>query len=342
MDPALKARAKVLFVEPDSRLRARAATALEPAYEVIGVTSAAEALGVIGGRSLDIVIVKHPLEAGSGLELLRQTRALQPSALRVVATELRTSAVLVEAVNEARVSYILRAPWEQGVLRELIDGLCGLLGARQQLVSPLAPAQSDSSNREAYTGVLRLPTFFQKVARGLTQPASILCAEIDVLEGLTPPAPNADPAQSPQLRVLAACTMEATAQYPGSYTAKSGTRILSFLSGCEGAAAIEVGEQVVAAFARATCLTVPATSSVGLASYPRHGMTPLRLIELGDEALRRAQRMGGGRVSECLPRLLMVGPLNIFQKTISSFTRRQDMVLRLVNESHGLASLMET
>lgn len=331
-------RGAVLFVDPDRRRVDDAAALLKPEFEVVSAMDASAALSDLRRRPYDVMVVVHPLPSGSGLELLRQARAQRPGTLRVVATEARDSASLVEAVNEARVSYILRLPWEGAVLRELIDGLAGLLHARRAEQAPMGTLHGSSSSNDAFTGVLSLPSFYRRVQTGLSRlaagtEATVLCAEVDAL-----PHQTAGAASQAQLRLLAACALEAAAAHPGSYTARAGSRILAFVPGCGAADAAAVGAGVAAGFARSTALTLPATASVGVAVHPRHGNNSLGLLELAHEGLYRAQRMGGGQVAECLPRVLMVGPLNIFRKVISSLTRRDDLVLRLVEQPDGLAA----
>lgn len=335
-------RGTVLLVDPDSKRQKVAADTLKPDFELLPAHTADQALRVLSAQHVDILVAVHPLPESSGLGLLRQARARWPGVVRVVASEERDSAMLVEAVNEARVSYLLKLPWDPAVFRELIDGLSGLIGVRKQLaLGGLTTSTSGSSNKSAFTGVLSLPVFYRRLQRELTElpkhpGGTLLCAEIDLVAGMAVD----EAAMLAQLRLLAASSMEAAAAFPNSHTARTGNRILAFAPGCAAADAATLGEEVVAAFARSTALTVPATASIGFASFPRHGGSALKLMELADEALQRAQRMGGGQLAQCLPRLLMLGPLSIFQKMVSSLTRRHDLVLTVKEQSEGLGQLV--
>lgn len=344
---------RVLAIDDDESYARLAAQALRPDYELLQAKSTAEGLRLLEQHPVDLIVAAHPMAELTGLKLLREALRRYPRALRVVTTELQESKVLIEAINDARVCYILRKPWGAPTLREVIDGLMGLRHAEGQRLQRFSSLDGDASYKESLTGVLSLPGFFRRLQRSLlvVQPelqASLLCAAVDdevedkPRSGFTPTYQEGVGAKdSPEVRLLAACVLEAAGRFPNSHVAKTDARILAFVPGCSAAEAVALGEQVAANFARATQVATAGTASVGVASFPRHATNGLRLIDLAYEALLRARRTGRGQVRECLPRLVVVGPLAIFNRMISSLTRRPDLVLRVLERPDELDKVLE-
>jgi thioredoxin reductase (NADPH) len=111
----------VLFVDADAELLARLeATAREHwgdrCYVVTAATPADALSGLIGllgaGAPIALVVAEHRLAGMSGVELLRQTRRLAPSARCVLAADLEGAGAAFAASDLGALDYFLVKPWE--------------------------------------------------------------------------------------------------------------------------------------------------------------------------------------------------------------------------------------
>jgi len=112
----------VLVVDGDPSA-ARAALAVLPieVYRVLHAADAGQALAVLAGQRVDVLVSELALPGGSGLRLLAEARRLHPGVARVALTAVEEFPAAVAAINEAEVFRFLRKPAGAVALRTAID-----------------------------------------------------------------------------------------------------------------------------------------------------------------------------------------------------------------------------
>ena len=333
------ARGSVLIVSEDVRLLERVRSGLEPVYRLRNALDVVAARELLRETGFDVVLALHPMHADSGLKLLTELAQQRHPAIRVLATSIEDKKVLGVAINEGRVSYILRSPWTSDALRDVIDSLLELRVRQQSRVRRIITPDSTGSFKEGFTGVLPLPAFFRqlqaKLASAGATTMTLLAAEVDYPRRLHPPEGEEN---LTNLRFLSACVKEASNPIAGAVVARSGGQILALLPDCTEAVAFGVARHAQNNFARADA-GARSSASFGFATYPRHAPDTLSLMDRVAEALQRAQQQGFGQITESLPRVCVVGPLQPLRQAIELLARRDDLVL-LVYESPTSAELV--
>ncbi|QNN52450.1 FAD-dependent oxidoreductase [Nocardioides mesophilus] len=86
-------------------------------YRVVGTTSAAEALAVLGelvlrDRSVALVVSDQRMPAMTGIELLEQVREQVPDAKLLLLTAYADTDVAIRAINDIGLDYYLLKPWD--------------------------------------------------------------------------------------------------------------------------------------------------------------------------------------------------------------------------------------
>jgi two-component system probable response regulator PhcQ len=146
MTPMTPRRHTVLVVddEPEIVESLRRALRSEP-YELVGTTSAREALETIEAGGIDLVVADIDMPDLNGLELVAKVRASRPDVVRVLLTGDASIESALEAINRGEVYRYLTKPWRNDVLREIIrEGL-----ARLDELRKVAAADRATRAREA-------------------------------------------------------------------------------------------------------------------------------------------------------------------------------------------------
>ena len=90
-------------------------------YRVLAAAGAQEALAVLGGERVDVLVSELVLPEDAGLHLLVEARRLHPAVARVVLTAVEDFPAAVAAINEAEVFRFLRKPVDAAALRGAVD-----------------------------------------------------------------------------------------------------------------------------------------------------------------------------------------------------------------------------
>lgn len=112
----------VLVVDADASFRRQAAAALSPdRYRVVYTGRAAEALALLRGEPVAVIVSEIVLPDDSGLRLLAEARRTHPQVARVIATAVGEADAAVQAINEAETLRFLRKPVDADALRSAVD-----------------------------------------------------------------------------------------------------------------------------------------------------------------------------------------------------------------------------
>ncbi|MGO9830229.1 MAG: response regulator [Myxococcaceae bacterium] len=86
-------------------------------YTVVTASEAAEALAVLRQRQVDVVVSDQLMPNMSGLDFLKEVRALHPDVVRIMLTGHAEVSTAVEAINEGEIFRFLTKPWEDAELK---------------------------------------------------------------------------------------------------------------------------------------------------------------------------------------------------------------------------------
>ncbi len=136
-------RSSLLAVGTDTTRAEACARGLTGAYSLASAESMAEGLALLRERAFDVIIAEERLPDGTGIEFLRQSLAVSPGALRILALSSRDELLALRGINSAHVDEFvlsvdgpaaIASAIEQGRLRrqlareELLGGPDGITG----------------------------------------------------------------------------------------------------------------------------------------------------------------------------------------------------------------------
>ena len=173
-------------------------------YKVLGATRARDALTLMAGNDVHVVMSDQRMPEMTGVEFLARARADYPDAVRLLFTGYADIRAVIDAINEGSVYRYITKPWDpdelQAIIREAVERY-ELLDERKRL---LAELQSKNAELEKANQALReadrLKTAFIQVAsHELRTPLAILQGLTD-LAGRAPNVPPPLPAWLEQIR----------------------------------------------------------------------------------------------------------------------------------------------
>lgn len=102
---------RVLFVDDDSHVLQGLRRALRrEGYEILCAASAIEALGLLRGGPVDVVVSDQQMPGMPGVEFLAKVREIYPETERIILTGNATVDLAVRAINEGAVSRFITKP----------------------------------------------------------------------------------------------------------------------------------------------------------------------------------------------------------------------------------------
>lgn len=114
----------VLFVDDEvDILRALRRAVLGESFVALTAGSGPEALEILAGRHVDLVISDLEMPGMNGTELLREVRRRHPRTLRALLTASATVAYLGAAINEGEVVRYFPKPFEPAAFRAALSSL---------------------------------------------------------------------------------------------------------------------------------------------------------------------------------------------------------------------------
>jgi DNA-binding NtrC family response regulator len=132
----------ILHVDDDARLREGVARALrgEP-YQILGVSGGAEALAVLRGCLVDVIVCDEAMPGMLGTELLAEVRRQFPDVVPILLTGYGSLEVAQRAVNDGAVYRILTKPCDTAQLAVAIRQ-----ALRHKLLAEHAPGRAPASS----------------------------------------------------------------------------------------------------------------------------------------------------------------------------------------------------
>src|SRR3954465_3476884 len=94
-------------------------------FDILTASGGAEALQVLEGKEVAVVVTDQRMPKMTGVELLREVRVRQPDAVGIILTAFTDVDVLIEAINLGQVYRYITKPWDakevKGILTQAIE-----------------------------------------------------------------------------------------------------------------------------------------------------------------------------------------------------------------------------
>lgn len=90
-------------------------------YEVIGFTSAPEALKYLESNEVDLIVSDMRMPEMRGDEFLAKTMSIKPNTVRILLTGYSDFDMTVSAINEGRIHRYMSKPWDNSELLSIIN-----------------------------------------------------------------------------------------------------------------------------------------------------------------------------------------------------------------------------
>ncbi|MFH0903491.1 MAG: sigma-54 dependent transcriptional regulator [Pseudomonadota bacterium] len=94
-------------------------------FQILTATGGEEALGIIRGADVAVIVTDQRMPKMSGLELLKAAREARPEAVGIILTAFTDVEVLVDSINMGQVYRYITKPWDgkevRGILQQAIE-----------------------------------------------------------------------------------------------------------------------------------------------------------------------------------------------------------------------------
>jgi diguanylate cyclase (GGDEF)-like protein len=147
----------ILFVDDEPEVLAllrRTFTAAD-GYEAVTASGGAEALGILAGREVDLLVTDQRMPGMSGVELVEQARRLHPDLCAILLTAYTDPRDIVDAINRGEVYRYIVKPWESSDLRQTVVRALEQVYLKRERARLLADAERRLVALEAASEIAR-------------------------------------------------------------------------------------------------------------------------------------------------------------------------------------------
>ncbi|HEX8960873.1 MAG TPA: response regulator, partial [Geobacteraceae bacterium] len=117
----MEEKVRILCVDDEVNvLRALERSFLDSDYDVITAGSGQEALALLAGTPVQIVVSDYRMPEMNGVDFLREVRRQWPDTVRIVLSGYADIAAVISAVNEGGIYHFIAKPWNDDDLRVTI------------------------------------------------------------------------------------------------------------------------------------------------------------------------------------------------------------------------------
>lgn len=113
----MQAKARILFVDDEERIVNLLRLMFRSTYEVFTATSGAQALEILRGQKIHVIVSDQRMPGMLGVDLLAQVCKESPDTVRLLLTGYSDLAAIVGSVNEGEVFRFISKPWDQNEIR---------------------------------------------------------------------------------------------------------------------------------------------------------------------------------------------------------------------------------
>jgi response regulator RpfG family c-di-GMP phosphodiesterase len=148
----VQSKTRILVIDDDRLTRTMLCDIFAGRCEVLSAPDGPQALATLGREEVDVVLCDHLMPGVTGVEVLRQTMALQPRAVRILVTASEDIKDIRDAVNLARVHRVIVKPAHPVEVEGIVEGALRertLEEENRRLVAELKQALDEVQKREA-------------------------------------------------------------------------------------------------------------------------------------------------------------------------------------------------
>ncbi len=175
---------RILFIDDEERILRSMKALFKRQYTVFTTTDPAEALDILKGQDIDVIVSDQRMPEVTGIELLKQVKQLSPRTMRILLTGYADMKATLDAINEGEVFRYLKKPWNNDDLKSILAEASDI--ARNSSYQEV----SESSVIDAQAAVLVIddnPATQSDVKEILGKMFSVYCcanmeAAVDILE----------------------------------------------------------------------------------------------------------------------------------------------------------------
>ncbi|MBC8043672.1 MAG: response regulator, partial [Rhizobacter sp.] len=110
----------ILFVDDEPQVLQSLSITFQKAYDVLTTTNGHEAIDLVKRKPISVVISDQRMPHMLGHELLREVKAINPAAMRILLTGYADIEAIMASVNIGDVFRFVNKPWKNDKLRETV------------------------------------------------------------------------------------------------------------------------------------------------------------------------------------------------------------------------------
>jgi len=174
-------RTRVLFVDDDERILNAVRALFRLDYEVVTAAGGEAALEALRQGAFHVIVSDQRMPGVTGVELLRQARALAPNAVRILLTGYTDLAALVGSINQGEIFKFVMKPWDNEELKKAVGDAARI--ALELAATAEAPAAKAEATHPRSAGSLLVIDPKEGLAKGLER---LLAGAAQVMQVATP------------------------------------------------------------------------------------------------------------------------------------------------------------
>lgn len=135
----------IVFIDDEERIVRSLALMFKGSYNIIATTNPREVLDVIKRERVHLVVSDQRMPEVTGVDLLREVRALSPLTMRVLLTGYSDLAAIVGSINDGEIFRFVSKPWDQTEFRTTVDSAVAIAKELFEQSHAQAPATRTQS-----------------------------------------------------------------------------------------------------------------------------------------------------------------------------------------------------
>ncbi|AJD50105.1 response regulator receiver domain-containing protein [Isoalcanivorax pacificus W11-5] len=196
----MQQKATVLFVDDEARILRTLALAFGARYRVLTANSGREAIDLLRDNTVQVVVSDQRMPQMTGVEVLRQARDMQPSAMRILLTGYAELTSIVGSINDGEIFRYVQKPWQLDTLRDTIAEAVEIARQSEQPEEPVLEQQEKEAGgilvldrtadlfeliqaSEPGRPVYTAGTLDEALAHMATHPPALLVTDLQLPEG---------------------------------------------------------------------------------------------------------------------------------------------------------------
>jgi signal transduction histidine kinase len=178
-DRAPRSRPRLLVVDDEPEVLHSVYDLLRMDYRVVTCASGAQALEVLrSGDDLQVIMSDQRMPEMTGVELLRQAKAIRPETTRLLFTAYADIRTVIDAINQGHVFRYLAKPWEpeelEAVVRQAVDHNA-LIVEKNRLLLELKAANAKLTEANRLKGA-----FIEVASHELNTPVTVVLGMLEL------------------------------------------------------------------------------------------------------------------------------------------------------------------